>query len=155
MLRKDAFSSLYSNRQFKTGTVIQNSDLHLNNLYRNSSYLSVNTLLSITKAKRVALYEEVCSFYSENHGKHLNTPRGQNKWFLNVKNEVVPIITTESYKLNFCSCSRYAVQAAEMNIWCCTAGSDVRNICWGLDNIRTSRTAGEIQVPESHPPLPL
>jgi len=54
------------------------TDFHGNNSYGSSSYLPVNTLLSITKAKRLILFEKVRSFHSVNYGKRLNTLRGQN-----------------------------------------------------------------------------
>jgi hypothetical protein len=57
----------------------------VNNAYKSSSYLTANTLRSIATTNRLMLFKEIIGVYCENHTEHINTLRGQNAEFFNVK----------------------------------------------------------------------
>jgi hypothetical protein len=63
-------------------------ELHLNNIYKSSSYLTGNIYVyyvSATETNRLMLFGETVAVYCENHMEYINTLCGQMQSFLDVK----------------------------------------------------------------------
>jgi hypothetical protein len=65
-------------------------ELHVNNIYKSSSYLTGNTLRLHYRDQPVNDVGEIIAVYCENHTEHINTLCGQNAETLYIRIQFVP-----------------------------------------------------------------